>query len=178
MELATAIASAKATLELVLLAAKARDAAKLEAATLELRSQLFAMSDIAMAYIEKNVALVTSNAALQEANAEHVRAIAELEQKLVERERYALHELRPGAFVYSPKASQAAPDQSAMAAHYLCQPCYDKGLKAVLRFHPARTGTDAHYTCPEGGMAHTIALPGTALALEPSRTISRGLRDW
>lgn len=125
-----AFTSAKATFDLLKLAVDARDHAKAQAATLELREKLFAMSDIAMAYVEKNAALVARNAALELANAEHVRAKAELEEKIRERERYPLHELESGSFAYAYQPPGEGPHEP---PHYLCQPCYGQGRKTVLR---------------------------------------------
>jgi len=72
----------------------------------------------------------------------------ELQAKLAERSRYELYELAPGKLVYAPK-----PDANdAQPAHYLCQNCYDKGIKSVLR----RIGPSAHdsqisWMCAERG---------------------------
>src|SRR2546423_136815 len=54
--------------------------------------------------------------------------IAKLKKVAAEREDYALHAIRPGAFVYRYKGvvDESHPE------HYLCQPCYDKGSKGVL----------------------------------------------
>ncbi len=155
MEFATTIAGAKAALDLLSGAIRARDDARIQAATLELRERLFAMSDIAMAYIEKNASLVSANAALQLAHAELGRVHAELVDRMRERERYVLHDVATGSFVY---ASQPPVQGEQTPAHYLCQPCYDQGTKAVLRFARASVGVYARLVCPVGN-GHTIALP-------------------
>jgi hypothetical protein len=54
--------------------------------------------------------------------------LAEFKRKASERERYELYPLRPGAFVYKLRDGVDPPE----AMHYLCQPCFDKGVKAVL----------------------------------------------
>lgn len=56
-------------------------------------------------------------------------AHAELKARASERERYALHEVEPGRFVYKRRADVEPTEP----AHYLCQPCFDKGVKAVLQ---------------------------------------------
>ena len=130
MELGTAIASARATFELLRLAVLARDDAKLQAATYEMNEKLRAMSETAMAYVEKNAALVSENAELKLSNAVNLQAKADIERRLRDRENYVLHEIRTGAFVYAPKPGVQGHETP---AHYLCQNCYDKGVKSVLR---------------------------------------------
>jgi hypothetical protein len=169
MELGPAIASARAAMELLSIAVKARDDSKVQAATLDLREKLFAMSDIAMGFIEKNAALVTENAALKLANAQHLQAKAEVEDRLRERENYVPHEIRPGALVY---AYQPRMQGNAAPAHYLCQACYDKGTKSVLQFSPARPSQDARWLCPEQ-TSHHITAHGTALSSTSSGRVIR-----
>lgn len=64
---------------------------------------------------------------LEERDALKARVVT-LEKKAAERERYVLHEIRAGAFVYKLARGVSV----SRPAHYLCQPCYDKGIKAVL----------------------------------------------
>jgi hypothetical protein len=47
---------------------------------------------------------------------------------LAERGKYQLHELSPGVLVYRCVEGE-------QPAHHLCQPCFDKGTKAVLQRH-------------------------------------------
>jgi hypothetical protein len=53
----------------------------------------------------------------------------QLENAARERERYELYEIRPGAFVYR-RREEVPPIEP---RHYLCQQCFDKGVKAVMR---------------------------------------------
>ena len=122
MELAAALASARTALELIKLGVAARDEAKVQAALIEANMRLLDLSTAALSLAEKNGALVAQLAAAQSEN-------RQIKAKLDDRAAYALHEVRPGAFVY---AAKAAGDGS-KPAHYLCQPCYDKGIKTVLR---------------------------------------------
>jgi len=52
----------------------------------------------------------------------------QLESAARDRERYTLHEIRAGAFVYRRREDV----QPTEPIHYLCQPCFDKGVKAIL----------------------------------------------
>jgi len=176
MELSTALTGAKGAFDLLQGAIRARDDAKIQAATLELREKLFAMSDIAMAYVERNAALVSRNAQLELTSAEQARAIAKLEDKAAERARYALHEIRPGAFVYAFVPTAGA---DARPAHYLCQPCYDRGIRAVLRHVAPGKGYSERWVCSEGGGPHIVTLPGTALPQDPPiRSAGHFGRQW
>jgi len=160
IEITGALTAARALAELAKVAIDARDDAKAKAAIADLQSKLFDATSAALAMAEKASALQT---ALSEAQREK----AEIEAKLHDRASYALHEIRPGAFVYAAKAGgDVAADRP---AHYLCQPCYDKGVKAVLRFSPARSGTNEMYACPEGGNTHAVVVPGTSLPHPPLR---------
>jgi hypothetical protein len=68
--------------------------------------------------------------------------IATLKKITAERESYALHEIRRGAFVYRRREGVGAPEP----IHYLCQPCYDKGVKVVLV--ETVNGGERYQTCP------------------------------
>jgi len=145
MELATAMASARAALDLLQLGVQARDDAKLKAATTELSARLFDITQKALLLQERNAALV-------EAHAVQVRRIAELEQKAMDRESYVLHEARRGAFVYAPRPGHHGAD---VPPHYLCQPCYDAGVKSMLRYAEGNEWTHGKWQCP-AHQAHAI----------------------
>jgi hypothetical protein len=157
LEITGALTAARTLADLAKTALDARDAAKATAAVIELQSKLVDATSAALAMAEKAYAL---QASLSEAQREK----AEIEAKVKDRGMYTLHELRPGAFAYTVKPGE----DGTQPVHYLCQACYDKGVKAMLRFVPAQPGRDTHYTCPEGGIPHTITVPGTAI---PWRTL-------
>ena len=76
----------------------------------------------------------------------------ELQARLEERERYELRELCPGVFAYAYKAGPGATEP----LHYLCQPCFDKGVKQVLRHLEDSAGSGAmSWHCAENS-AHVI----------------------
>jgi hypothetical protein len=54
--------------------------------------------------------------------------IANLKKAAAERESYALYEICPGSFVYRSQL----PVTPTTPMHYVCQPCFDKGVKGVL----------------------------------------------
>lgn len=152
MELGLAISGAKAAYEALSLAVKAREQSKIDEATQALSDRLAAMSEIAFRFIERDLQLATANAALIAANAELHQAKIALENQLRERESYALHEARPGAFVYAPKPELQRHERP---PHYLCQPCYDKGFKAILRYSQGNEWTMGSWLCPEQ-QSHSI----------------------
>lgn len=123
IEISAALASAGQILGIAKAGLDARDDAKVKAALTELQMKLFEATSAALAMAEKSAALQT---ALSEAQREK----AELERKAEDRAMYRLHKLGAGAFAY---ASQPALDGNGPPQHYLCQPCYDKGVKTVLR---------------------------------------------
>lgn len=87
-------------------------------------------------------ALFTHNAQLLTLQNEHIQTaqkLREMEEALAERGRYTLFELSPGVFAYRmnvlPVASEMSDPLPAEPVHYVCQPCFDKRVKAVLQRH-------------------------------------------
>ncbi|WP_159918008.1 hypothetical protein [Pantoea sp. 18069] len=83
--------------------------------------------------------LLSHNAALLQLQGEHFEArekLRKLEEAGRERGRYSLFQLRPGQFAYRvnlvPQQSGADEPASTEPLHYVCQPCFDKGIKSVL----------------------------------------------
>lgn len=168
MDLPAALSGLSTAIGLTKLAVEARDDSKAQQALTEVNAKLVALSISALALAESNRAL-SAQVGLLENELHKLKLAAE------DRERHTLTELRPGAYAYATKPVEEGHQPQ---APYLCQPCYDKAVKAVLQFHQGRPGVLAHYTCPEGGAPHTIAIPGTALPDSGPRTISRGFRSW
>lgn len=88
--------------------------------------------------------------ALQQEHFETTEKLRKAEKALAERGRYALIELSPGNFAYSanitPVDSEVGNPVSTEPPHNVCQPCFDKGSKAVLR-RTVFYGTEV-WTCP------------------------------
>lgn len=169
MDLPAALSGLSTAIGLTKLAVDARDDSKAQQALTEVNAKLVALSISALALAESNRALMAQVGSLE-------NELHELKLQAEDRERHPLTELRPGAYAYATKPVQEGDDPQ---APYLCQPCYDKGIKAMLQFQRARPALLAHYTCPEGGASHTIAIPDTALPDSGPRSISRGVkREW
>ncbi len=67
---------------------------------------------------------------LQQENFRTAQELRDLRERLTDRARYALHDIANGVFVYRSNGLTAEGDREPV--HYLCQPCFDKGTKAVL----------------------------------------------
>ena len=172
MSLTAGISSAKATWELLRTAVDARDESKIKDATLALREQLFAMSDLAMGYVERNALLTQSNAALTLEKVGLEKVVAELEQKARENEQYVLHEFPTGtlALRYEPAVR---PSQKPM--HYLCLACKNEGQHTVLQPH---RNLPLMLIC-QANKDHYIAVKvAPPAAPSPPRPRVRLGRDW
>jgi hypothetical protein len=89
--------------------------------------------------LQAQQALLAHNASMFQLQGQYFEACEELrklKEAAHERGRYSLVELAPGYFAYRvnliPQESGSVEPGSAEPLHYLCQPCYDKGIKAVL----------------------------------------------
>jgi hypothetical protein len=74
---------------------------------------------------------------LQQKYFEATEELRKLKEALAERGRYSLFQLSQGVIVYrvnvTPQDSGATDPSAAQPMHYLCQPCFDKGIKSVLQ---------------------------------------------
>lgn len=138
MEIGAALTSAKTLYDAARAAMEARDDAKLKTAMVELQGKLYDATQAAITSISEAMALQNAlRAATDELN--------EMKRKEADRERYTLTQL-PGEgkqFAFARKPSAEGDDEP---PHYLCQGCYDRGLKFVLQ------GTEGQfwweYSCP------------------------------
>lgn len=164
-DLHTALTSAMQLIGLAKVAIDARDEAKAKSALMDLTLKLNDVSISALSSTEKAMTLQNS---LREAQDEN-RA---LKLAAEERQGYVLTEVCPGSHAYKSKAGQDGDDTP---AHYLCQPCYDKRIKSVLRFSRASTTHNAHWTCPEEAR-HGLVQHGTQIPMPllPRRTSFMG----
>lgn len=138
IEIGAALSSARALLNIATAAIEARDDAKLKAALIDLNSKLMDASLVALNTIGKSAEL---QAALHVAQREK----ADLQRQIDERSRYTLAKISEDREVFA-YVSQPAQEGDDAPPHYLCQLCYDKGVKAVLQggdFYGAKT-----YDCP------------------------------
>lgn len=138
LDIASAVASANAMLTLAKGAIAARDEFKAQQSISDAQGKLLEITTAALSLSQTNIALTDEIRALKD-------AAHELEVKARDRQGYALAEVCPGAHAYK---SQPGEEGADIPLHYLCQPCYDKGVKAVLRFHQ-QDGWGKEWACPE-----------------------------
>lgn len=154
MEIGAALAAAGATLNLARAGLEARDEAKIKAAISDMGARLAAANSAALLLSEQARLL---SAKLAEVEAE----LRDAKQRIAERERYVLHEIATGRFVYRfvPEGGNQTEVQWKIPVHYLCQACFDKGIKAVLRLlpHGDEDVIGRLLSCPESSR-HKIVL--------------------
>lgn len=107
----------------------ARDQANIQEKTATLLEQL----------LKAQESLLAHNAALLQLQHQHFEAreeLRKLHEAASERSRYSLVEVTRGCFAYrvniTPQQSGASEPATTEPVHYLCQPCFDKGVKSVL----------------------------------------------
>lgn len=122
----TAISAAK---DLARAALTVRDANALAVAVSQMNDQL----------LKAQESLFTHNAALLQLQNQHFETSEELrklKEAVRERGSYSLVEITHGSFAYrvnvTPEQGGASEPGSAQPPHYVCQPCFDSGVKAVL----------------------------------------------
>jgi len=153
-EISSALAAAGTLLGIAKGALEARDEAKVREALSEIQVKLFEATSAALDIAGKASAL---QGALSEAQDEN----RVLKAQAAERETYTLAELRTGAYAYARSDPQGGQHHE---PPYLCQACYDKGLKAVLRLSPETEYQVAVWRCPN--------VPSHAISMEHVR------RNW
>ena len=139
IEITAALTSARTLLGLAKDALDARDDARTRQALSDLQIKLFDVTSAALAMAEKAAAVQSALSMAQDEQ-------RKLQAQALDREQYTLHELRAGAFAYASHAQDAGSQQS---QHYLCQPCYDKSIKSILRYAPGGEYFYGKWTCPE-----------------------------
>jgi hypothetical protein len=141
MEILAALSGLKSALDLARLAIDARDDAKIKTA----------LAEVSELYIAALTAAADSAKRFHDLQTEHLLLKDEqrdLRHRIEERSKYRLEAIGPGVFCYRADLDEA----SGEPAHFLCQPCYDRGIKAILRLMPRYTPDDqAVWSCPENG---------------------------
>lgn len=116
--------------ELVKVVIGVRDFNEIAPVVAQLNDQLLKAQD---ALFSHQAQLLT----LQQQHFEATEKLAKAEKALAERGRYALFALSDGVFVYRvnvpPVDSHAGDPIATEPQHYICQPCFDKGIKVVLK---------------------------------------------
>ena len=84
--------------------------------------------------------LFAHNSQLLQLQDEHFKTceeLRELKKTMAQRGRYSLFEISSGIFVYrvniNPEPSDISDPLASEPLHYICQPCFDKGIKVVLQ---------------------------------------------
>ncbi|WPG35152.1 hypothetical protein [Variovorax sp. EBFNA2] len=136
------VGSLKATYDLGNAAIGVRDANKLSEAVVEMNNKLLDAQ-------QRLFAISGAAWALQQQLVDAQQKNLELETALQERGRYSLVEIAKGNFALKSKveASGTGNPVDAEPVHYVCQPCFHKGVKAVLGF--TDTGDSfSNWACP------------------------------
>jgi hypothetical protein len=113
-----------------------RDLSKIGAIQVELNQRIL---DVQSALLEMQEKLAAKAQAFDELKT-HAR---ELEEAARDRERYVLFPIMPGAFVYRLRDGV----EPSEPVHYVCQTCFDKGVKSVLTLERHSYGA-TYQTCP------------------------------
>jgi len=121
----------------------AKDLAKSAIGLRDFNAMALEISKMNEQLLKAQDALFTHNTqllTLQQQLMEYSDEIRTLRAKNDERAKYVLHEISPQTYVYRTVTQMAAitggfPDQNVVPIHHLCQPCFDKGNKAVLQRH-------------------------------------------
>lgn len=147
IEILQGLTSLKACIDMLKTANASRDDRMIQSATDELIQR---HSDLTLSFAKltaENSQLILANTALE-------KEMATLRVKLDEKANYALYEIEPGRFCYryEPANGSVTPN------HYLCQPCYEKGLRSILRDHRSSGGMGLE--CVEN-KAHFVWSAGT-----------------
>lgn len=79
---------------------------------------------------------------MQQKEARTAQELRDLQESMAERARYSMHQLSQGVFVY--RSNGVTAEGNGDPVHYLCQPCFDKGTKAVLVY----SRVTGHHRCP------------------------------
>ena len=132
-QISIAVGALKAAKEIGQAALAFRDFNETAGALTQINEQLLKAQD----------GLFAHNTQLMELQQKYHNAIDELrkaKEALAERGRYSLFEISDRVFVYRANVAMASAGGdgkgSSEPLHYVCQPCFDKGAKSVLRKYP------------------------------------------
>lgn len=129
MDITMALTAVRGALDVARGALDARDDARVKAALSDMAGRLFDANLAALSVADRAQSLASK---LADAAAE----LRELKDRQAEIEKYVLKECAHGCFVYAPKPSTVALEGRTIPRHYLCQNCFDRGIKSVLRLEP------------------------------------------
>jgi len=172
MNIPDALMAAKAAYDLLATGLAARDASKIEAAMLDLRQQLWDVSNISLSQVQAlhRLELEAQELRVQAANA--VRDLEDLKAQIAEEAKYELTEIRTGIWA---RVRVEDVETSVERRPNFCPTCYSSGRKTPLQYHQAQPGVSSFLRCP-ADKDHLLNLGG-ALPREPrpARRFSPGI---
>lgn len=121
-----AVTAIKAARQIGSAALKVRDFNQFAGTIAEINEQLLKAQE---SLFEHNADMMD----LQQKYFEACEELRALRKAATERDKYSLCEISPRVFVYRAKVSTGTAAEDAEPLHYLCQPCFDKGVKSVLQ---------------------------------------------
>lgn len=163
MTFVDALGAAKGAYELVAVAIKARDDAKVQSAMADLREKLWEMSTNGLSQIQElhRLELEVQQARMQLMEAQ--RANADLKAQIEDKAQYQLTEVTAGVWAQVLKDDIQKPVKS---RPNFCAACYDTGRKIPLQYREASAGVPNRLTCPVE-KEHRLDLGG-ALPVRPN----------
>lgn len=135
MDLASALSALKQTFDLIKTGVEIRDDSKIKKGIADFLDKYLALQTSALEIQQQNHKLLDEKRAAES-------KYKELEAELAEHQKYSLHEVTEGTFAYK-CISENQPE------HFLCQNCFDKGIKSVLRYRNDSTWGKIFNLCRE-----------------------------
>lgn len=120
MDLVSALAALKQTFDLIKTGVEIHDETKIKTGIGEFLDKYISLQNLSLQIQQQNLQLLEDKRLVE-------NKYKELKEKLNERKKYSLHKVTEGVFVYR-CISDNQPE------HFLCQNCFDKGIKSVLRY--------------------------------------------
>lgn len=147
-----ALGAAKGAYDLVSVAIKARDEAKIQAAMGDLREKLWEMSNNGLSQMQTLHSLELENQKMRMELVEARRTHEHLESKVKEKTQYQFFEIVPGAWAYT---SAESIDLPVHKRPNFCASCHSSGKVVPLQYLPQETHGQETWFCP-GNSAHTL----------------------
>lgn len=135
MEIAAALSGIKGALDLAKMAIDSRDEAKAKEA----------ISNMVGLLLEANTSALAMSGEARKLSIDldtATRELRELKESQRQRDQYVLHQIGRGRYVY-----RFLGDTSGTPVHYLCQNCFDGGVKSVLRLNPGYSSFSDEWVC-------------------------------
>lgn len=135
MDLISALGALKQTFDVIKTGVEIRDDNKVKVGISDFADKYITLQSTAMRIQQENMEMLER---IRQSEAK----CQELETNAAEKAKYELHEFKPGVFAYKY-------NQNDKPEHYVCQNCFDKGIKSVLRYEGEGEWYGASYNCAE-----------------------------